>query len=93
MCIGLIKGKNKAQGSNEATKKKKKRKIKKAYVLEVIKRDSVEPAEDLIYTGGKPLVGVNNVLIFKEIFFFSLSLSLLSTIKKKKKKKSPSGQV
>lgn len=30
---------------------KKKRKIKKAYVLEVIKRDSVEPAVDLIYTG------------------------------------------
>lgn len=31
--------------------KKKKRKIKKAYVLEVIKRDSEEPAVDLIYTG------------------------------------------
>lgn len=57
----------------------KKKKIKKAYVLEVIKRDSVEPAVDLIYT--ELLVGVNNVLIFKEIF--SLLLPLLEMIKKK----------
>lgn len=28
----------------------KKERLKKAYVLEVIKRDSVEPAVDLIYT-------------------------------------------
>lgn len=48
-CVyGSIKGKK--------VKKKKKReenrrKIKKTYVLEVIKRDSEEPAVDLIYTG------------------------------------------
>lgn len=46
---GLIKGKKipEQQWGNE----KRRERLKKAYVLEVIKRDSVEPAVDLIYTG------------------------------------------
>lgn len=46
-CVyGSIKGKIVLKKREE-----NRRKIKKTYVLEVIKRDSEEPAVDLIYTG------------------------------------------
>lgn len=49
---GLIKAKKKKKKKSSEPQwgYEKKRKIKKAYVLEVIKRDSEEPAVDLIYT-------------------------------------------
>lgn len=47
-CVyGSIKGKKVKKKKREENR----RKIKKTYVLEVIKRDSEEPAVDLIYTG------------------------------------------
>lgn len=51
LCVWVCVWFNKRQKSKKKKKGRKQEKDKKTYVLEVIKRDSEEPAVDLIYTG------------------------------------------